>query len=259
MATFGGFTAHATIPDSAYASAVLELTSSNSQELATGSATASAGYADAQAQPGSMENSIMTKGSAGESSTAFQNESVSGFSDTFTINDPALIGTSGTMEFNFLVNGTESFTATAPAISSITTAATFTGPGGPDDLSFTEQSPGVVTSGSDFLGMEQTVNVPFIFGTPFTIDLTVDITALVEGLTGSGSAMTSGSFSTLAGEGTVTPAVLDSPLPASSYTVKSASGANYLTVTPVPEPDGLFLAMAGLAALPLVKMWRRGR
>jgi hypothetical protein len=236
------------------------LTSTGSQDLATADSITNVGYADAQAQPGLMGNSIMTTGSAGESSTSFQNESLSGFKDTLTINSPGLTGSSGTLQFNFTIDGTETFAAAAPALSSITTSATFTASGSPgatDDLSFTKDSSNNVT-GTDFLGVLQTVTVPFVFGTPFTIDLTVDITALVEGLTGPGSAMASGTFSTTASTDDVTALVASAPQGLSDFTSQSASGEDYFTpLTSIPEPNGLLLAIAGLGALPLLKMRRR--
>jgi hypothetical protein len=99
--------------------------------------------------------------------------------------------------------------------------------------------------------------VDFVFGTPFTISLDIDITALVQGLTGSGSAMASGTFSSTSSMDHVMSAVLQSPLTPSSYTASSASGANYFTTTAVPEPGGMLLVLAGLAALPLAGRWRR--
>jgi hypothetical protein len=246
MAGFGIPNVHAA--DSAYASAMLYLTSSNSSELATGTASASAGFAYATARPGSMENALLTSGSPAGS---LSDETVSGFSDKLTIIDPALTGSSGTLDFNFEVSGAPVFSATLPGVSSLTASASFTAPTVTDDLAFTENSSGIVTSGSDFLNEPQTVVVPFTFGTLFTISLDLDFLGTVTG----GTAMVSGTFLTVASTDDVMSAV--TLLPASGYSTKSASGANYFTTSAVPEPESLYLALAGLAALPLLGIRRR--
>jgi hypothetical protein len=249
--------------DSAYANASLDLTSSNQVETATATSTVGVGYANAMAQPGSMDNAIETIASAGGSSTTYQNESFSAFTDKLVITDPALTGDPGTLDFNFEVNGTENFSATSPGYSSITASADFTAVSTStvtDDFSFTKDSTGTVTAGSDFLGDPETVVVPFTFGTPFTISLKVDITGLVEGLTGSGAAMVSGSFTTTAGTSDVTSSVQDSLLPSAGYSEKAASGQNYASqVTPltVPEPDCPVLAIAGITAVSVLALRRR--
>jgi hypothetical protein len=263
LAAFSCLSLHAT-PDSAYANAVLLLTSSNSSELATANASVPVGYANANAVPGLLQNALLTSASSGGAASSYQNESVSGFSDKMTISDSALTGTPGSLVFHFTVTGTEGFSAASPATSSITASADFTGPSTIDDLSFTKYSDGS-TAGTNFLGIPEMVTVPFVFGTPFTLTLNIDFTALVSGLSGSGSAMASGTFSTVASTDSVMSTVIGSPLAASSYTAKTASGANYFKtggsplLLPVPEPNEIYLALAGLAALPLLGRRFRSR
>jgi hypothetical protein len=249
--------AHAGNPFSAYANAYLVLTSSNDSELATASANSSVGFADADSQPGLAGNSILVTLPAG-SLASFEIESVSGFSDVLTINDPSLTGKSGTVQFNFLVSGTEIATASTPGYSSITATADFTSPGLTDDLSFTKDSNGTIT-GTDFLGVQETATVPFVFGTPFTVALQIDISGLVEGLSGGGSATTSGTFSTTSSTSDVVALVAGNPAQVTGFNEQSASGATYLSPDFVPEPDGVILAMAGLAVLPLLRIRRRFR
>ena len=246
--------------DNAYANASLVLTSSNENESATANSNSGVGYAKASAQPGYMTNAVSTAAGAGLGSTGFQDETQSDFKDTLTIVDPALTGLSGTLDFNFLVSGTFSFTAAVPATSSITADATYTGPGGPDDLTYTKRSDGS-SSGTPFLGVEQTVVVPFVFGTPFTFDLDVDFLGDVQGLT-SGSSSVTGTFSTTASTDNVISLVTLSP--ASGYTANSASGANYFTnaaAAPqfVPEPGDVSLVLAGLAGLAAFPFLKRRR
>ena len=250
------------IADSAYANAFLELSSSNQAELGTAYSSTPTGYAGAVGQPGLAQNTILVIGSGG-TIDAVKNESVSGFSDKFTIDNPALTGSSGTLSFDFTVNGTESFAVTPPGSEMITATADFTGPGPTsDDLTVTRTN-GVVTSGSDFLGKPQMVTVPFVFGTPFTMTLDINITALVAGLSSGGSAMVSGSFSTVATISDVTAAIQQEPLSALDYSVDTASGASYISGDPalqsIPEPSSLFFAMAGLAVFPILRkrrFWR---
>ena len=251
--SFGSFMARANTPVSTYANASLYLTSTNSQQLSSANSTSSVGFADADAQPGLMDNSIFTHGASGMSATSYENETVSGFSDQLTITDPSLTGSSGTLEFHFLVTGTEAFAAVTPSVSLLTVSASFTAPGASDNLFYSKDSSGNIV-GTDFLGVPQTVVVPFVFGTPFTIDLTTDFTGLVEDLTGGGDATVSGTFSTTASTDNVKSLV--STLPNSSFTQKSASGATYFSIVSVPEPNGLLLAMAGLVALPFLKLRR---
>jgi len=252
IGTIGVAKVRAGEPLSDYANADLVLTSSNESELATADASSgAAGDATAQAQPGSTEDTLLAMGLA--EMTGFENETVSGFSDELTITGPGMTGSSGSLEFHFLVNGSDTITALAAGSASLTGSADFTGPGGLlDDLSFTENSAGVVTSGANFLGVPETVVVPFVFGTPFTFSLQVSFTGLV-----SGNAMVSGSFSTTASTSNVMALFAGEPISASDYSANSASGVNYFAVSPVPEPDELILAMAGLAALPLLRRWRR--
>jgi len=240
--------------DSAYGNAYLVLTSSNENELATANANSSAGYADAKAQPGLLNNSILTMGSTG-GPLSLEDESVSGFSDQLTINSPGLTGSSGSLQFHFLVSGTEAFSATAPGASSITAIADFAGPSGlTDDLQFTKESNGT-TVGTDFLGVPETVTVPFTFGDPFTISLEIDIQAYADDLSGGGAASSSGTFSTTASTSNVVALVQGAEVPATDYSSRSASGANYFTILPIPEPAGL--PLTAFPALALLAMWRR--
>ena len=240
--------------DSAYGNAYLVLTSSNENELATANANSSAGYADAKAQPGLLNNSILTMGSTG-GALSLEDESVSGFSDRLTINSPGLTGSSGSLQFHFLVSGTEAFSATAPGASSITAIADFAGPSGlTDDLQFTKESNGA-TIGTNFLDVPEMVIVPFTFGDPFTISLDIDFQAYADDLSGGGAASSSGTFSTTASTSNVMALVEGAEVPATNYSAHSASGANYFTILPIPEPAGIRLA--AFSTLALLAMWRR--
>ena len=97
-------------PPSAYANASLLLTSSNQSELATATATSGVGFADAFAQPGLVQNALLTTLPSG-SSSSYATESVSGFSDILTITDSALTGNNGSLQFHFLFSGAEIATA----------------------------------------------------------------------------------------------------------------------------------------------------
>ncbi len=204
------------------------------------------------AQPGLDDNSLLTMGGPG-SAPNLEDESVSGFTDQLTIDDPSLTGSAGSLQFHFLLTGTENFLATAPAESSMTVSADFIDSGGTDVFEFSKNSSGAVT-GSDFLGVPETVTVPFVFGTPFSFSLDVDIQGFLD-LSGSGVASTSGTFSTTAGTSNVMALVGDDPFAVSDYSAHSASGADYFTA--VPEPAAFPLAALAFATLTLPRIRRR--
>jgi len=239
--------------DSAYANSTLYLTSTQSQEFASANSNTNVGYANATAQPGELTNAFLTIASSVASAITFQNESVTGFTDELTINGPGMTGSAGTLDFNFLVSGSGAFSSTAPASSSLTAIADFASTSATDILTYTQNSDGS-SSGADFLNVPETVAVPFTFGKPFSISLTLDFRGLVNAAT-SGSASVSGSFTTTAGTSDVTALALEKPL--SSYTTDSASGVNYFSnsIAAVPEPGTA--GLLAVAAAGLILLWKR--
>jgi hypothetical protein len=244
--------------DSAYANSTLYLTSTQSQEFASANSNTNVGYANATAQPGELTNAFLTIASSVASAITFQNESVTGFTDELTINGPGMTGSAGTLDFNFLVSGSGAFSSTAPASSSLTAIADFASTSATDILTYTQNSDGS-SSGADFLNVPETVAVPFTFGKPFSISLTLDFRGLVNAAT-SGGASVSGSFTTTAGTSDVTALALEKPL--SNYTADSASGVNYFNsdVQPqfIPEPGEIaLLGAAGVFIIPFLRRKRK--
>lgn len=176
------------------------------------------------------------------------------FADDLTIDAAGLTGTSGTLKVKFTIDGALSATQPQvdPIYSQTEASASYTlsklGYGPVLSASHSVYADGSTYSDGNgaFLGVEQLANVPFTFGTPFTLRLTV----------GSGAA----AYTQFGGqaiadlEHTVTWGGFDSVLNGSGgtvteYSFNSSSGTNYVNAIPEPAAAGLLLVGATCVAM----------
>jgi hypothetical protein len=181
------------------------------------------------------------------------------FRDTLTIDAPGLTGQSGTVNVKFTLEGDLSMSARGDASLSSTPedySSTFTyyfqkiGYGNLSQGTQTEFFDGTVTADNHsfsiapFLNTELTIAVPFTYGTPFDVKLTIQAASYAktqyggDGIADAEHTVTWGGFASVldSGANTVT-----------NYSTSSDSGVNY--AAPVPEPATAGLLMFGMAGL----------
>jgi len=183
--------------------------------------------------------------------------------DNLTISSPGLAGTQGTFLPVFTVHGSVSGAAagsdgTFSSFSDTSTIANFlssvVGIGRSQQraiLCHANDGDAVCTPSGDSYGTWRLDPVPFVFGTPFTIDVAADAGTFLRTVEGGTAEGTADFASTVQWSGIA--AVRDaSDAAVASYTVGSASGYDY-----APEPGSLSLGGAAWGALSSLRIRRR--
>ncbi len=193
------------------------------------------------------------------------------FNDAFTINVPGLNGTSGTFVGTIHANGTVSFGSFPLTSGHVSWAwhAGLTGGGSVSDSGlYTEAGNGVTLSGSA-LPTDKPIVAQFVFGSPITLDLTIDLSSESDAgfttpfdpapVTTYGASFGADFSNTVAWGGIVSLADANgTPISLSSVTLTSSSGFDYLLgyqspTQSAPEPATLLLLSVGFAGLRAIR------
>lgn len=185
---------------------------------------------------------IDIQATATEDNQGFNNAGANGdWSDTLTINDPALTGLQGVARFTYHLSG--SVNATTAGLEDVNSSFSLTLPSGAN------YQGGYYSNNNGYQGYQVsdlgtvTDDVGFTFGTPFDISVGFGggVSILWDHQTSAGDvslSLRAGGLTILSGSNPVDP---------SSYTTSSTSGTDY--AVPAPEPSTLTALLGGVGML----------